>query len=132
MPETKENAFVYVCLFNRLWDCPEEGSFSSGLGDIMSIVACELRVECESNAIPVHPITAGSAKLPDWVIREAEETFESNIRKAIRNGYLMQRVNSQISLYPPHENKKLISEVRNREGTKDGTNKMRDMSIRPN
>ena len=29
---------------------------------------------------PVHPITAGSAKLPDWLIRETEETLENNIR----------------------------------------------------
>ena len=28
-------------LFNRLWDCPEEGSSNPGLGSIMSIVARE-------------------------------------------------------------------------------------------
>ena len=39
-----------------------------------------IRVDCESNTIPVHPITAGSAKLPDWLIREAEEFLENNIR----------------------------------------------------
>ena len=54
----------------------------------------------------------------------------------------MQRVNNQISLYPLHENRNFgrkerkshpqISEVGNLEGTKDGTNKMRDMSNRPN
>ena len=43
-------------LFNR-GDCPE-GSSNPGIVRIMSIVACE------SNAIPVPPITAGSAKLP--------------------------------------------------------------------
>ena len=49
------------------------------MGNIMSIVA-RVRVDCESNAIPVHLITAGSAKLPDWLIRETEETLENNIR----------------------------------------------------
>ena len=39
-----------------------------------------VRVDCESNAIPVHPITAGLAKMPDWLIMEAEETLENNIR----------------------------------------------------
>ena len=29
-------------LFDRLWDCPEEGSSDPGLGSIISIVACEL------------------------------------------------------------------------------------------
>ena len=29
---------------------------------------------------PVHPITAGSAKLPVWLIKEAEETLENNRR----------------------------------------------------
>ena len=53
----------------------------------------------------------------------------------------MQRVNYQIALYPPHENREIegvrktsadqwISEKSER--TKDGTNKMRDMSKRPN
>ena len=50
---------------------PEEGSSNPGLGSIMSIVICELRVDCECNAISVSPITAGSAILPDWPIREA-------------------------------------------------------------
>ena len=51
----------------------------------------------------------------------------------------MQRINYQISLYPPHENTKIerkvkkrhqeiSGEVGNLERTKDGTNKMRDMS----
>ena len=55
----------------------------------------------------------------------------------------MQRVNYQISLYPPHENRKIERRVRKRhqkisgevgnlEITKDGTNKMRDMSEKPN
>ena len=39
-----------------------------------------VRVDRGSNAIPVHPITAGSGKLPNWLIREAEETLENNIR----------------------------------------------------
>ena len=39
-----------------------------------------VRVDRESNAIPVHPITAGGAKLPDWLIREVEETSENNRR----------------------------------------------------
>ena len=53
-------------------------------------------------------------------------------RKAIGNGDPMRRVNDQISLYPPHENRKIegrvreihqeISEVRNLKRTKDGTN----------
>ena len=55
----------------------------------------------------------------------------------------MQRVNYQISLYPPHENRKIERRVRKRyqeisgevgnlERTKGGTNKMRDMFNRPN
>ena len=65
--------------FNRLWDCPERGSSNPGLG---SGVHCSpwVRVDRESNAIPVHPINAGSAKLPDWLNREAEETLENKIR----------------------------------------------------
>ena len=65
---------IGLFVFNRLWDCTEGGSSNPGLGSIMSIVACE------SNATPVHPNTAGSAKLQDWLIREAEETLENNIR----------------------------------------------------
>ena len=69
----------WIDYFNKLWDCPEGGSSNSGTG---SGVHCGpgVRVDRESNAIPVHPITAGSAKLPDWLIREAEETLENNIR----------------------------------------------------
>ena len=44
----------------------------------MSNVACSY-VD-KSNTIPVHPITAGSEKLQDLLIREAEETLENNIR----------------------------------------------------
>ena len=54
----------------------------------------------------------------------------------------MQRVNYQISLYPPHENRKIervrkihqqiSGEVGNLEIKKDSTNKMRDMSKRHN
>ena len=45
-------------------------------------VHCSLwiSVDCESNATPVDPITAGSVKLPDWLIREAEVTLEYDIR----------------------------------------------------
>ena len=93
-----------------MWDCPEGGSTSPGLG---SCFHCgpPVRVNRGSNAIPVYQITAGSAKLPDWLIREAEETLENNIRgptrKAIGNGDLIQRVNYQISLYSPDENRKI-------------------------
>ena len=38
-----------------------------------------VRVDRGSNEIPVHSIIAGSAKLSDWLIREAEETLENNI-----------------------------------------------------
>ena len=48
--------------------------------EAVSIVAHESRVDRESNPVPVHPITTGSAKLPDWLIKEAEETLENNIR----------------------------------------------------
>ena len=97
--------------FNKLWDCPEGGSSNPGLG---SGADCSpwIRVDRGSNAIPEHPITAGSAKLPDLLIREAEETMENNIRKAIGNGDPMQRVNYQISLYPPHEERKVERRVR--------------------
>ena len=47
--------------------------------EAVPIVAQE-SVDRGSNAIPVHPITAGSAKLPNWLIREAEETLQNNIR----------------------------------------------------
>ena len=36
-----------------------------------------------------------------------ENNIRGPIRKAIRNGDLVQRVNYQISLYPPHENRKI-------------------------
>ena len=45
-----------------------------------------------SSTIPVPPITAGSAKLPGWLIREAVRPWKI-IRKAIGNGDPMQRVN---------------------------------------
>ena len=35
----------------------------------VSIVAIVSEVDRVINVIPVHPITAGSAKLPDWLIR---------------------------------------------------------------
>ena len=44
--------------------------------------------------IPVHPITVGSAKLQDWLIRKMKNNLENNIR-------------GQISLYPTHENRKI-------------------------
>ena len=44
----------------------------------------------------------------------------------------MQRVNYRISLYPSHKNRKIEIIVGNIERTNDGTNKMRDMSKRPN
>ena len=52
----------------------------------------------------------------------------------------MQRDNYQISLYRPYENRKfevrerhqkISEEVKNLERTKDGTNKMRDMTKKP-
>ena len=46
----------------------------------VSNVAHESKADSVSNAIPVHPITAGSAKLSDWLIREAEKTYEKNLR----------------------------------------------------
>ena len=45
----------------------------------MSIVAPRVTVDRGSNEIPVHPITAGCAKLPDWLIMDVEEALE-NIR----------------------------------------------------
>ena len=79
--------------FNRLCDCPEGSSSSTGLG---SSVHCSswAGVDRDSNAIPVHPITAGSAKLPDSLIKEAEETLYNN--EPIRKGDPMQRVNSMV------------------------------------
>ena len=51
------------------------------------------------------------AVLQDWLIRKAEDTLEKNIRgptrKAIGNGDPMQRVDYQISLYLPYENRKI-------------------------
>ena len=68
-----------------------------------------VRVDYESNATPVHPITAGSAKLPDWLIREAEETLENNIR-----GPTTKAIGYTISLHPQHENSKIERIVRKR------------------
>ena len=48
-------------------------------GEAVSIITHESRVYHGSNAISVHPITAGSAKLPDWLIREVK-VFGNNIR----------------------------------------------------
>ena len=48
--------------------------------EAVSIVAHESRVDRRGNAIPVHPITGNSAKLPDWLIREAEEPMKNNIK----------------------------------------------------
>ena len=138
-------SFFYFLFFNIFFlQSGERSQFE--LIFIQSVfLAHESRVDCGSNAIPVHHITAISAKLHNWLIREAEETFENNIRshikKAIGNGDPMKRVNYQISVYPPHENRKIERErnrhqisggVRNLDKTKDGTNKMRDMSKRPN
>ena len=125
-----------------LIDCgitPKEVPLTPG-SEAVSIVAHE-SVDRGSNVISVHPITAGSAKLPDWLIRKAEETFENNIKgpqkKSIRYGDPMQSVNNQISFYPQHENwkiekrlKKEIS-VEKLKRTKDDTNKM-NMSKRHN
>ena len=66
-------------------------------------------------------------------------TLENNIREPQES----QMVNYQISLYLPHENRKIEIRERKRyqeisgvvgnlERTKDGTNEMRDMSKRPN
>ena len=45
--------------------------------EAVSIVAHQ-SADQENNAIPLHLITAGSAKLPDWLIKEAEETLKNN------------------------------------------------------
>ena len=53
--------------------------------EVVSIVAHESeyisREQCNpcTSPIPVHPITAGSAKLQYWLIRKAEETLENNL-----------------------------------------------------
>ena len=100
----------------------------------------------KSNAIPVHPITAGSAKLPGWPIREAIRPWKiirGPIRKTKGNEDPMQRVNYLIHCTlrmrterrkgrVRERHQKISGEVGNMERTKDGTNKMRDMSERPN
>ena len=43
--------------------------------EAVSIVAHQSRLDRGSKAIPAHPTTAGSIKLTDWQIREAEETL---------------------------------------------------------
>ena len=48
---------------------------------MIRLVANPEREDRGSDAIPVHPITTVSAKLQDWLIREAEETLENNIRE---------------------------------------------------
>ena len=75
--------------------------------------------------------------------RDLGKKYKERLREAIGNGGPMQRVNYQISLHPPQENRnierrvrekhqKISGEIVNLEGTKDVTNKMRDMSKRPN
>ena len=70
MLKSKQGCTLVIDHFNRLWNYLEGGS--SNLGRIMSIVD-RVRVDCGSNATPVHSTTAGSAKLPGWPIREAED-----------------------------------------------------------
>ena len=104
-----------------------------------------IRVDCENNAIPVPPIIADSAKLPGYPIRKGVRPWK--LIKVAHKKNTMKRgshAEGQLpdSLYPPHENSKteekikerhqnISGEVRNLERTVDGTNKMRDMSIRP-
>ena len=65
-------------LFNRLRDCPEEGSSNPRLGSIISIVACEYQNISEyqnmkamqSLYLPLPP-SASTAKFPIWPIKEA-------------------------------------------------------------
>ena len=122
--------FIYYV--NRLWDYTEEGSYISGLGNI---VYCSLRVRvnCDSNAISV-PTTVCSAKLQDWPIREAVRPRKI-IRGVHKKGYRKwgSHAEGQLphSLYPQHDNRKIerrvreryqISEVGNLEKIKDGMN----------
>ena len=72
--QTIDTLHRFVCLFNRLWDCPEGGSSNPGIRSIMSIVASEL----EKTAKAMHSLHTPLP--PDLLIREAEETFENNIR----------------------------------------------------
>ena len=53
--------------FNRLWDCPEGSYYNPRLGSGVHF-STRVRVDRRSNAIHVHPITAGSTKLPEWLI----------------------------------------------------------------
>ena len=62
-----------------MWGSPEGGSSNPGSGSSVHY-GPPVRVDRGSYAIPVHPITAASAKLPDSLIMEAEETLENNIK----------------------------------------------------
>ena len=65
---------------------PRRSFFQPKLGNIVIVV------DCESNAMPVPPITVGSAKLKDFPIREAVISY-----KITNEGYIkldpMQKVN---------------------------------------
>lgn len=61
-------------------------------------------VDCESNAIPELPITANSAKLQDWRVREDVRAWKirgNRNRRSHAEGRLPH------SLYPPHEYRKM-------------------------
>ena len=81
------------------------------------LTTLDLLNKFQSQTVP--PIAAGSVKLTDWLIREAEETLENNTwypKKGIGNRDPMQRVNYQISLYPPHKNRKIERRVKKTSG----------------
>ena len=113
------------------------GSSNPGLGGIVNSLNCSLwvRVDCESNAIQAHLITAGSARLSVRPIKEAVQPWKilwGALRKAMETG-----IPCRGSLYSPHENIKMKGKqqqingkVRNLRRMIDGTNKMRNISKR--
>ena len=75
---SRQDCYRLIDYFNRLCDC--HGGYSNP--ELGKRVHCgpRVRVDRGSNAIPIHPIIASSAQLPDWLVMEAEETLENKIR----------------------------------------------------
>ena len=115
-------------------------------GSEAQFIVAPVKVDCEGNATPTHRITAGSAKLPDWPIRETvkpskiigESHKKSNRkRRSHANGQLPHSLyslhkNRKIEGRVKKRNQKISGEVDNLERMIDGTNKMRNMSKQHN
>ena len=107
----------------------EEHSVGDTFDDRPTSVTAALSFQSDGSAryFAIRPALGG---------RDLRKQYKRPIRKTIENGGTMQRVNYQISLWSPHENRKIERRVRKRyqisgavgnlKITNDGTNKMRD------